>query len=150
MTIPTVSFDTIFNDPGTNTIDAPVFLDLKYEHKFGGNWGYRARFYYDHYNCNGSYPYVASWTGSPSRVVNEDLAIGQRRGAEFDVSKKPGDHQTPIAGLEYRDCFQHVQRNYHLQPYFLYSNDHRSSSIGAASVQDSIPLRSNLTDFRVT
>jgi iron complex outermembrane receptor protein len=149
-TIPTAPFNTIFNDPGTHTIDAPGFLDLKYEHKFGGDWGYRARFYYDHYNFSGSYPYDASSKGGPSRVVNEDLAIGQRWGAEFEVSKKPGDHQTPIAGLEYRDDFQQVQRNYDLQPYFRYLNDHRSSSIGAAFVQDSIPRRSNLTDFRVT
>lgn len=149
-TIPMAPFNTAFDDPWTNTIDAPGFLDLKYEHQSGGDCGYRTRFYYDHYNCNGSYPYVASSTGSASRVVNEDLAIGQQWGAEFDVSKKPGDHRTPIDGLEYRDDFQQVQRNYDLQPYFRYLNDHSSSSIGAAIVQDSIPLRSNLTDFRVT
>jgi iron complex outermembrane receptor protein len=142
--IPTASFGTIFNDPGERTIDAPGYLDLKYEHKFGGDWGYRARVYYDHYIYNGSYPYDASPSGGPSRVVNKDLGTGQRWGAEFDVSKKLWDNQTLISGLEYRDNFQQNQENYDFQPYFLYLNDRRSSNVWAAFAQDSIPIRRNL------
>ena len=142
--VPTASFNTIFNDPGEHTIDAPGFLDLKYEHKFGGDWGYRARVYYDHYNYSGGYPYDASAAGGPSRVVNEDVTVGQRWGAEFDVSKKLGDYQTLIGGLEYRDNFQQNQENYDIQPFVQYLNDRRSSTIGAAFAQDSIRLRSNL------
>jgi iron complex outermembrane receptor protein len=143
-TIPTASFGTIFNDPGERTIDAPGYLDLKYEHKFGSDWGYRARVYYDHYIYNGSYPYDASPSGGPSRVMNKDLGTGQRWGTEFDVSKKLWDNQTLIGGLEYRDNFQQDQENYDLQPYFLYLNDRRSSNVSAAFVQDSVPIRSNL------
>ena len=143
-TIPTASFGTIFNDPGTNTIDAPGYLDLKYEHKFGGDWGYKARLYYDHYTYDGTYIYDDSASGAPSRVVNKDLGFGQRWGAEFDVSKKLWANQTLIAGSEYRDNFKQDQENYDVQPYFQYLNDRRSSTIWAIFAQDSIPIRSNL------
>jgi outer membrane receptor for ferrienterochelin and colicins len=143
-TIPTGSFGTIFNDPGTNTIDAPGYFDLKYDHKFGDDWGYRARLYYDHYTYHGSYIYDESASGGPPRVVNNDLGAGQRWGAEFDVSKKLWDNQTLIAGAEYRDNFQQDQENYDLQPFFQYLDDRRSSSVGAAFAQDSIAIRRNL------
>jgi iron complex outermembrane receptor protein len=143
-TIPTAPFGTIFNDPGTRTIDAPGYLDLKYDHKFGNDWGYRARLYYDHYTYNGSYIYDDSASGGPSRVVNKDLGFGQRWGAEFDVSKKLWGNQTLIAGLEYRDNLKQAQENYDVQPYFQYLNDRRSSTIWAFFAQDSIPIRRNL------
>jgi iron complex outermembrane receptor protein len=143
-TIPTAPFGTIFNDPGTRTIDAPGYLDLKYDHKFGKDWGYRARLYYDHYTYNGSYIYDNSASGGPSRVVNKDLGFGQRWGAEFDVSKKLWGNQTLIAGLEYRDNLKQAQENYDVQPFFQYLNDRRSSTIWAFFAQDSIPIRRNL------
>jgi outer membrane receptor for ferrienterochelin and colicins len=142
--IPTASFGTIFNDPGSRTIDVRGYLDLKYDHKFGSDWGYRARLYYDQYSYDGSYPYDKSQSGGPSRVVNRDLGAGQWWGAEFDVSKKLWDKQTLIVGTEYRDNFQQDQENYDLQPFFQYLNDRRTSSIWAVYAQDSIPLRSNL------
>jgi len=143
-TIPTASFGTIFNDPGTNTIDAPGYLDLKYDHKFGSDWGYRARFYYDHYTYDGTYIDDDSASGGPSRVVNKDLGFGQRWGAEFDVSKKFWGNQTLIAGSEFRDNFKQDQENYDVQPYFQYLNDRRASTIWAIFAQDSIPIRRNL------
>jgi iron complex outermembrane receptor protein len=143
-TIPTASFGTIFNNPGTNTIDAPGYLDLKYDHKFGSDWGYKARLYYDHYTYNGTYIDDDSASGGPSRVVNKDLGFGQRWGAEFDVSKKLWANQTLIAGSEYRDNFKQDQENYDVQPFFQFLNDRRSSTIWAIFAQDSIPIRSNL------
>jgi len=143
-TIPTASFDTIFDDPGTRTIDAPGYLDLKYDHKFGSDWGYKARLYYDHYTYDGTYIDDNSASGGPSRVVNKDLGFGQRWGAEFDVSKKAWGNQTLIAGSEYRDNFKQDQENYDIQPYFQYLNDRRSSTIWTVFAQDSIPIRRNL------
>ena len=142
--IPTASFGTIFNDPGASTIDASGYLDLKYDHKFGSDWGYRARLYYDHYRYDGVYPYDRSSSGGPSRVLNMDLGAGQRWGAEFDVSKKLWGNQTLIAGSEYRDNFEQDQENYDLQPYFQYVSNHRTSTTWAAFAQDSIPIRRNL------
>ena len=143
-TIPTASFGTIFNDPGTRTIDARGYLDLKYDHTFGSDWGYRARLYYDQYSYDGSYVYDASQSGGPSRVVNKDLGTGQWWGAEFDVSKKLWHNQTLIVGSEYRDNFQQDQENHDLQPFFQYLNDRRISGIWAAFAQDSIRIRTNL------
>jgi len=143
-TIPTASFGTIFNDPGTHTIDAPGYLDLKYEHKFGDDWGYKARLYYDHYRYDGSYVYDDSASGGPTRVVNKDLGAGQRWGAEFDVSKKLWGNQTLVAGSEFRNNFEQDQENYNLQPFVQYLNDRRAATVWGAFAQDSIPIRHNL------
>ena len=143
-TIPTGAFGTVFNDNGTRTIDAPGYLDLKYDHNFGRDWGYRAHLYYDHYRYDGSYVYDHSASGGPSRVLNKDLGMGQRWGAEFDASKKLRGNQTLTGGLEFRDNFQQDQENYDLQPFVQYLNDRRASTIWSAFAQDSIPIRRNL------
>jgi outer membrane receptor for ferrienterochelin and colicins len=142
--IPTASFGTIFNDPGSRTIDAPGYLDLKYDHKFGSDWGYRARLYYDHYVYEGIYPYDGSLSGGPSRILNRDLGAAQRWGAEFDVSKKLWRNQTLIAGSEFRDNFVQNQDNYDIDPYFQYLKDDRTSKVWAVFAQDSIPIRHDL------
>ena len=143
-TIPTGAFGTIFNDPGTRTIDAPGFVDLSYDHQFGGNWGYKARVYYDHYAYDGSYIFDMSASGGPARVVNRDLGQGDRWGAEFDFSKELGAHQTMTAGSEFRDNYRQDQENYDAQPFVQYLNDRRSSTVGAVFAQDAISFPSHL------
>lgn len=143
-TIPTGSFGTVFDDAGTRTIDAPGYLDLAYDHKFGEDWGYKAQLYYDHYTYNGTYIFDESASGGPERVANKDLGWNQRWGAEFDVSKKLAGNQTFVAGSEFRDDFKENQENYNAQPFTMYLNDHRSSTVWAAFAQDAISLHRNL------
>ncbi|HEV2491851.1 MAG TPA: TonB-dependent receptor [Terriglobia bacterium] len=142
--IPTASFGTLFDVPGTRTIDARGYLDAEYDHNFGGDWGYTGRLYYDSCNYNGTYLYDASYWGGPSKVANRDLGHGKWWGAEFALSKKLFAHQTLVVGSEYRDNFEQTQLNYDAQPFFGYLNDHRTSMISGVYAQDEIQLRRNL------
>ena len=127
--VPTASFGTIFNDPAERTVDARGYLDLKYDHRFGSDWGYFGRLSYDHVTYNGFYPVDYSQSGGPARVLNRDIANGQSWGAEFALSKKLFENQTLVLGSDYRDNFQQDQSNYDVQPFKQYMNDHRTSTI---------------------
>jgi outer membrane receptor for ferrienterochelin and colicins len=142
--IPTASFGTIFNDPGENTVDAPGYLDLKYDHHFGADWGYMSRLYYDDYTYTGASPVDYSQSGGPARVLNRDSAVGRDWGAEFALSKKLFDGQTLIVGSEYRDNFTQNQSNYDVEPYYQYLNSRQSSTVWSVYAQDEIPLRRGL------
>jgi outer membrane receptor for ferrienterochelin and colicins len=142
--VPTASFGTIFNDPAERTVDARGYLDLKYNHRFGSDWGYFGRLSYDHTTYNGFYPGGYSQSGGPARVLNLDIAKGQSWGAEFALSKKLFENQTLVLGSDYRDNFQQDQSNHDVQPFKQNMNDHRTSSIWGIFAQDEIRLRSNL------
>jgi len=142
--VPTASFGTIFNDPAERTVDARGYLDLKYDHRFGSDWGYFGRLSYDHATYNGFYPVDYSQSGGPARVLNRDIASGQSWGAEFALSKKLFENQTLVLGSDYRDNFQQDQSNHDVQPFKQNMNDHRTSSIWGIYAQDEIRLRSNL------
>ncbi len=142
--VPTASFGTIFNDPAERTVDARGYLDLKYDHSFGSDWGYVGHVYYDNYKYNGTYPYDYSESGGPGRVLNHDIGDGQWWGTDFALSKKIRENQTFIVGSEYRDNFQQYQSNYDVQPFTQHLNDHRTSTIWGVYAQDEIRLRRNL------
>ncbi|MBZ5563403.1 MAG: TonB-dependent receptor plug domain-containing protein, partial [Acidobacteriia bacterium] len=84
--IPTASFDTVFNDPRTRTVDAQSYIDLQYDRKLARQWGLMGRVYYDEYNYEGIYVYDNSQTDAPSRVLNSDYAHGKWWGGEVDVA----------------------------------------------------------------
>lgn len=141
--IPTASFGDVFNDNRARTVDARGWLDLTYDHKFGSDWGFTSRLYYDEYHYDGIYP-NPSGSGGPT-VLNKDIADGQWWGAQFALSKRLFDNQTFIVGSEYQDNFQQYQTNFDEQPYFLYFNSRPSSDLWAIYAQDEIPLGHNVT-----
>jgi len=47
--IPTASFGTVFNDPGSRTTEKQGFVDLQYDRRFQANWEFNSRVYYDRY-----------------------------------------------------------------------------------------------------
>jgi len=117
---------------------------LAYEHKFGSDWGFMGRLYYDNYHYDGFYPYVPASSESVT-VLNRDVSDGQWWGAEFALSKQLVHNQTLIVGAEYRDNFRQHQMNYDKQPYFPYFNSEPSSNLWAVYAQDEIRLRRSLT-----
>ena len=142
--VPTASFGTIFNDPAERTVDGRSYLALKYDHRFGSDWGYVSRVSYDYVAYNGFYPVDYSQSGGAARVLNRDIANGQSWGAEFALSKKLFENQTLVVGADYRDNFQQDQSNYDLQPFRLYMDDRRTSTIWGVYAQDAIRLSSKL------
>ena len=142
--VPTASFGTVFNDPGTRTVDAQGYLDLQYERELRGAWRFTGRLHYDQYDYAGTYVYDYSASGGPSRVLNKDFGDGKWWGGEAILSRKVFGRHWLTLGSEYRDNSQQDQKNYDLQPYTLYLDDHRSSNVWAVYAQGEIHLRNNL------
>lgn len=142
--IPTAAFGTVFNDPGTRTIDTRGYLDLQYDRKLGRGWNFTNRTHYDQYNNDGTYIYDDTATGGPSRVMNENYAHGKWWGEELTFSKQVGESQRLSAGFTYQDNFQQDQGNYDLQPFFQYFKDRRTSNVTSLYAQDVIRLRKAL------
>jgi iron complex outermembrane receptor protein len=142
--VPTAFYGSLFNDPAARTVDARGYLDLSYDHKFGSDWGYLGRVYYDDYRYHGYYPYVPGSNGS-APVMNKDAPVGQWWGAEFALSKHLFDNQTLVVGSEYRDNFRESQTNYDVQPYFQYFVSQPTSYLWGIYAQDEIRLHPSLT-----
>lgn len=143
-TDPTASYGTIFNDPEERIHIMPGYVDLGYEHNFGGDWGFQARVYYDNNRYRGTYPLDETPYGGGSHVLNEDLSSGQDVGVSIALSKKLPGRQTVIVGSEYRDNFQQNQWNYDREPYALYFSSHEQSRLWGTHVQDEIPIGNRL------
>jgi len=142
--IPTASFGTIFNDSEERTTDAAAYLNLKYDHHFGKDWGYVGRLDYSNQNYLGLYPYNNPQGGSSPRVLNVDIAHGQWWGGEFALSKKLFQNQTLIVGTEFRDDFRQDQSNYDAEPYYQYFNSRQNATIWGFYVQDAIQIHRRL------
>jgi len=144
-TDPTASWGAIFNDPEERMRLSLGYLDLSYEHRFGADWGYVGRVFYDSDWVHASYPFDESALGGPPHVLNQLFNLGEDAGASFDVSKRLFRGQTVIAGAEYRDNFRQNQWDYQSQPYMSFLDSRRKSSLWGVHAQDEIPIRSDLT-----
>jgi outer membrane receptor for ferrienterochelin and colicins len=145
---PTASYGTVFNVPAETNGTNDGYLDLRYDHHFGSDWGYVARLYYDNNRYRGTYPYQSGTYGVSSDAMNYDTSGGQAVGASFSLSKSLSGNQTLILGAEYRDNFQEDQWNYGVQPYFEYLDSHQQSHVEGVHAQDEIRLNDSVTlDF---
>jgi iron complex outermembrane receptor protein len=142
--IPTAPFGTVFNVPGTHTIDARTYLDLQYDRELGRGWSLTNRIYYDQFNNDGTYVYDYSASAGPSRVLNKNFAHGKWWGDEVAFSKQILESHRLSVGFEYRDNFEQNQGNYDLQPFVQYFSSYQTSYIVSVYAQDEIHLRKNL------
>ncbi len=137
--IPTASYETLFNDRGTYTIDRRSFIDLKYEHTSAGQTGVMARAFYDYSYYKGNYIF-----DYPPVTANKDFAKGEWWGWEFKFITKLAEHHKLIAGAEYRKNLTQSQSNYDRNPFFLYLDDERKSWNWALYIQDELTIIENL------
>jgi len=143
--IPTGAFNTVFNDPSTQTVDEYGFWNLEYDHKFENQMGVMARLFYDHYRYSGHYPYDSAKPGDPQDgVLNEDYGLSESMGAQFQITKKLLERHQLIVGVEYRNNFMQEQQNYDENPYKMYLNDKRSSADVGVYLQDEFHILRNL------
>lgn len=136
--IPTASFGTAFNDPGSQSKDTQSVLDLGYSGQLSPRTDIAARVYYGAYFYDGIFPY-----GPAPIVVNQDQGRSEWWGAEVKLVSQYGQHKL-VTGAEYQDNFRQDQTNYDIAPYMLYLDDKRSSKREALYMQDEMTLRDNL------
>ena len=140
--IPTASYGTIFDAPGTRTTDEHGYLDLRYEHNFANDWGLLARIYYDDYIYRGHYAYPSAL--NPAEQSPElDYGNGDWAGGEVQVTKTLSRNRL-IGGMELRDNFRQDQFTYDQNPFSLQLDDRRKSYVFASYLQDEVTLTSKL------
>jgi outer membrane receptor for ferrienterochelin and colicins len=141
--VPTASFDTVFNDPRTKTIDTNAFVDLQYGHTFQNKWDLSGRLSYNRYAYNGNYVYDSTEAAS-QRFIEKDFARAAWWGTELNASKKLFEKHRLTLGLDYRDNIQQDQVNYDTDPYVLNIDDRRQSKVVAFYGQDEFKLRNDI------
>ncbi|MGC2064359.1 MAG: TonB-dependent receptor, partial [Thermodesulfovibrionales bacterium] len=134
--IPTASFGIDFNDPRNKTVDWTGYLDLKYERSLTSKLAVMGRIFYEYYGYSGDYIYGG--------VANKDLTRGDWWRGELKVMSGLLDEHKIIVGAEYQANIRQVQKNYDEDPYFLYLDDKRHSSISALYIQDEFTLHKKL------
>lgn len=138
----TGSFDTVFNNPNTFTIDERGYIELKYEHSFPSLADISARVSYDTYKYDADYIY--NWADPedpPSLVANKDYAKGQWVSVGLQANKRFFEKHKVVLGLDYKYNFQQDQGNYDIE---VYLDDERSSTNWALYLQDEFRILSNL------
>jgi iron complex outermembrane receptor protein len=102
-TIPTAPFDTVFDDPRTQTIDRRGFAELQYERHIDTRVSIRLRGAYDQYNYNGDYAYAtgifhdsahSKWVTAEASVVRQFSRHGLTVGTEYlrNLQQDQGAH----------------------------------------------------------
>jgi iron complex outermembrane receptor protein len=138
--IPTGAFGTVFNDPRSRTTEERAYLDLTYAHNFGTQWGVLARLFYDRYYYDGDYLY-----DYPPVTLNKEQAWGEWWGGELQGTTRILPRQSLTFGVEYRNNFRQELRSFDQDPFLLFMDENRNSSIWALYAQDEITLLKNLT-----
>ena len=114
--IPTASFDTRFNDPGTRTWDGHDFVELSTERRLGPALNLNSRVYWDGVRYHGDYMYGPD----SARVVNFDQGDADQVGAEARVDWSPHPRHVITAGVERADVAHLVLYDADLAPYTPY------------------------------
>jgi outer membrane receptor for ferrienterochelin and colicins len=137
--IPTGAFDTRFNDPRNRTTDQTGYIDLSYDHGVGHKSSVQARIYYGSYHYTGNYTYA-----DDPKTINKDIANGDWLGGELKLFSTVFEGHKLIVGSEYQYNLRQDQKNYDENPFSLYLDDKRDSTIWAMYVQDEFQILKNL------
>jgi outer membrane cobalamin receptor len=141
--IPTASYGTVFNNPGTRTRDTHGYLDLQYEHMFADSLSALFRVFYDRYAYHGTYVYPSLLTvGQLS--PEQDFGDGRWAGVELQVTKTVLHWNRLVSGFEFRDNFLQKQNTYDSNPYTFEFEDRRKSNVAAFYLQDEITFNKYL------
>ena len=141
--IPTASYGTVFNNPGTRTRDTHGYLDLQYEHTFADSLNALLRVFYDRYAYHGTYEYPSlSAVGQLS--PEQDFGDGRWAGVELQVTKTVLHWNRVVSGFEFRDNFLQKQNTYDLNPYTFEFEDRRKSYVAAVYLQDEVTFNKYL------
>jgi len=141
--VPTASFETVFDDPRTGTIETQGYIDLSYRRDLHSGWHLASRGYYDRYGYDGDYVYENADGGPPATIVNKDFARGVWWGAELTASRRIARH-TLAVGSEFRDNLRQDQYNYDQETQLQHLDDRRHSTNWAVFVQDEFTLGEKL------
>ncbi len=137
-TVPTASFDTVFNeqDNPEQTTDRHTLLDAEYVRMLGETrLALRASF--DRFTYDGRYPFAADEAGDPPRIGAPSVN-GVRWTGGVRATRPLGRRQTLTAGVEFIDNVHQDQLSQYLNPPELFLDLDRRSQQTALYLQDEV------------
>jgi outer membrane receptor for ferrienterochelin and colicins len=139
--IPTASFDSVFGDPRTHTVDDRGYLDLKYERMLQENAELTAHISFDRVTYHGVYADGSAETGS---VLNQDFGRGDWTDLDVKVTKPLWQKHKLTVGGNFRYNLRQDQSNYDVAPYHPHLTDLRDSKEWAIFAQDEFSITRQL------
>ena len=124
--IPTASYETVFNEDGTFTLDESTHIELSYEKNVieSINGQLMIRLYHDIVDYNGDWIYDYE---EPTLAVNKDYTDMKSWGTEVRFSMNPTSRLSLTTGIEYLDAYELKQVNYDDDPYYYEYTDTNNS-----------------------
>lgn len=117
-TLPTAPWNTVFNNPGTETTDNSMFLDLKYRRTFENGLDVMGRISWNQYTYDGYYKYDEAEAGDgPLLVTNIDKVRNSWLQGEVQLTRELSESHKLIGGMEFRDALRMKQQNYDTETY---------------------------------
>ena len=141
--IPTASFEQVFNDNRSETVDSTGFINLEYQHPLARSAELTASVYFDRALYHGVYIYPPD-RGYVDNVVEEDVSHGDCWGFNTRVAKTLWQKHRMLIGADFRDNIHQFQANYDSNPFGFDFEDHRSSLEWAFYGQDEFKLAKSL------
>jgi len=144
-TIPTASYETIFNDGGEKVTDRYAYLDLKFARTFARDIAVEGKVYYDNYRYTGDYPYNTAPPGDPlTRLLNSDIASGEWAGMNWQLTAPIGERIKVVTGVDFRGDIRRQQVNYDVDPRAIITDVDNSSWNAGIYTQGEWEICSNL------
>ncbi|HET7890624.1 MAG TPA: TonB-dependent receptor [Candidatus Sulfotelmatobacter sp.] len=138
--IPTASFNTVFGEPRTHTVDDRGYLELRYERLLQESTEVAASVSFDRVTYHGVYADPAQ-TGV---VLNEDFGRGDWTECNAKLTKSFAQKHKLTLGGDFRNNLRQDQSNYDLVPYRAFLNDRRDSNEWALFAQDEFSITRRL------
>jgi outer membrane receptor for ferrienterochelin and colicins len=140
--IPTASFEQVFNDRRSHTVDSSGHLELRFSHAVFHGADLTASVYYDRaiYHAVYVYPPLAGI----ENVLNLDGSRGDCLGTAAKITQTLWKKHKVTVGTEFRDNPRQDQTNYNLDPYQLVLQDSRTSKEWAVYAQDEFTIAKNI------
>ncbi|MFZ5509081.1 MAG: TonB-dependent receptor plug domain-containing protein [Pseudomonadota bacterium] len=137
--VPTASFNQVFNDPRSLTIDRHTFLDGRLKRALGMSEQLSGRLYLGRYDFRGDY--VLDY---PPATLNRDVGHGRWWGAELKlVSTRWRGHKL-VLGAEYQRDGRRDQANFDVAPHAILLNDRRKGHKYGLYLQDEHAVTADL------
>ncbi|HEX7649004.1 MAG TPA: TonB-dependent receptor [Noviherbaspirillum sp.] len=137
--IPTASYQQVFNDPRSRTVDAQSFISLGYRAALSGETDLSSRVFWGRYEYDGDYVY-----NHPPLTVNRDGSRSAWWGGEVKLVSTLFERHKLVAGMEYERDDRRDQFNYDTDPYSLKLDDRRTGNREGVYLQDEVALRHSL------
>jgi hypothetical protein len=125
----------ILIDREANISTATANLDLKYDRSLGEATDIALRLYWDDYKYTGGYSGNVIWG-----TLNKSRAHGEWWGSKARLSSQLFKALHVTAGAEYIDNVHKDHKNYDVDPYYVYDDNKKQSTVWVLYLQNELTL----------